>query len=58
MGQGADTAESPSVAVNGQPVVCLNGAAVIDGLFQRGQCQAQGFTQCGGLDLVAGATFL
>ena len=58
MGQGANAAKSPSVAANGHPVVRLDGAAVIKGLLQRGQCQAQGFTQCGGLDLVAGATFL
>ena len=58
MGQGANAAKSPGVAVNRHPVVRFDGAAVIDGLFQRGQCQAQGFTQCGGLDLVAGATFL
>ena len=54
MGQGADTAKSPGFAVNRYPVVRFDGAAVIKGLLQRGQCQAQGFMQCGGLALGGG----
>ena len=54
MGQGANAAESPGVAVNGHPVVRLDGAAVIKGLLQYCQRQAQGFAQCGGFALGVG----